>query len=158
MPTSFDTDLNDLLMKVYRSLEKLEEAMLKNSHNLPLTISEIHMLEAVAETAAEEDPTISDLSEYLDISLPSVTSTVNKLLHKGYVVKEKCSDDGRVVRVRLTRLGERAEHAHRYFHRTMARSLRQELTSEEETVLLKGVAKLNDFLNRNIQKYENTPQ
>lgn len=151
---SFERNLNNLLVKVYRSLEKLEEGMLKASKNLNLSISEIHMLEAVQVAAGENGASISDISEQLDISLPSVTLAVNKLVKKGYVTKNKCTGDGRVVRVTLTREGRRAERAHAYFHRQMVRAVSAEMTENERETLLKGVAKLDDFLDRNIQKYK----
>ncbi|MFV0413144.1 MAG: MarR family winged helix-turn-helix transcriptional regulator [Oscillospiraceae bacterium] len=152
--TSLENNLNTLLVKVYRSLEKLEEEMLRASKNIHLTINEIHMLEAIEESSKEGSATISDISAYLDISLPSVTLAVNKLVRKGYVTKEKCGEDGRVVRVKLTREGHRAEHAHRYFHRAMVRSITQDLSEEERAALLMGVAKLDGFLEKNIQKYK----
>ncbi|MFV0350876.1 MAG: MarR family winged helix-turn-helix transcriptional regulator [Oscillospiraceae bacterium] len=149
-----ENNLNNLLVKVYRSLEKLESGMLRASKNINLSINEIHMLEAIEMSSQEGSASISDISAYLDISLPSVTLAVNKLVSKGYVTKERCGEDGRVVRVVLTREGHRAEHAHRYFHRSMVRSVTKELTETERNALLKGVQKLDDFLDRNIQKYK----
>lgn len=151
---AFETMLNTQLLNVYRLIEKLEEEMLRASKNIPLSISELHLLEAVALEDKGGGATISEISVSLDISLPSVTLAVNKLVRKGYVTKEKCGSDGRVVRVRLTREGRRAEAAHRYFHRSMVRNVTQEMTAEEKDALTKGVGKLETFLERNIQKYE----
>lgn len=151
---ALEISLNELLVKVYRSMEKLEEVMLRASKDFPLSISEVHMLEAVAAAGGDGDATISGISEYLDIRLPSVTAGVNKMVAKGYLTKEKCGNDARVVRVSLTRQGRRAERAHRYFHRGMVRSVMAELSDEEKTVLVKGVGKLSSFLDRNIEKYD----
>ena len=72
--TPFENNLNQLLVKVYRSIEQLEEEMLLNTHGMDLSISEMHMLEAVAEAGREGTVTISKIAEYLAISLPSVTA------------------------------------------------------------------------------------
>ncbi|NLW78432.1 MAG: MarR family transcriptional regulator [Ruminococcaceae bacterium] len=151
---AFEKNLNTLLVRVYDAMDKLEEAMLRASSSIPLSISEIHALEAVVEAGSGEVATISELSEYLDVRLPSVTNVVNKLERKGYVERMKCGNDGRVVRVSLTREGRRAERAHRYFHRTMVRSVTQELSEEEQQALLKGIGKLDAFLEKNIRKYK----
>ena len=151
---ALEFNLNNLLTKVYRSLEKLEAEMVRASRNLDLSINEIHMLEAVELASQDEEATITDISTFLDISLPSVTLAVNKLIKKGYVVKKRCDGDARMVRVSLTREGRRAERAHRYFHRSMVRSVMRELTAEEKAALVKGVSRLDTFLDQNIQKYK----
>lgn len=151
--TQFERSMNMLLIKLYRSVEKLEQEILSQKRGIPLTISEIHLLEGVASFDEAEGATISDISDYLDISLPSVTLAVNKLQKKGYVVKEKCSGDGRVVRVRLTREGRRAERAHQYFHRSMVRAALKDLTREETAAVLRGVQKLDAFMDKNLQEY-----
>ena len=47
MMNQFEFHLNDLLTRVYRSVELMEEQMLRSSKNLNLSINEIHLLEAV---------------------------------------------------------------------------------------------------------------
>ena len=61
----------------------------------------------------EEGRTISSIAEDLGISMPSVTVAINKLQAKGYVQKVRCEADSRVVYVKLTRSGKRADAAHR---------------------------------------------
>ena len=159
----FENSLNTLILRTYRSLEKLEEELLRKSTDFDLSMSEVHMLEAVLEEGSdetgggrigEEGATISELSEYLEISLPSVTQSVTKLASKGFVRKQKSEADGRVVLVKLTREGRRAARAHQYFHRRMVRAVACELTDEDKRALLRGVGKLDDFLQRNIQYYK----
>ena len=121
---------------------------------LNLSISEIHMLEAVEHASSDGAATISDLADYLDISMPSVTLAVNKLAAKGYVLRQKGKTDGRVVTVVLTQVGRKAERAHRYFHRTMVREIAAEMSEGEKEALISGVRKLDGFLKRNIGSVE----
>ena len=151
---TYDDNLNDLLNRVYRSLEKLEEDTLRCVKNISITMSELHMLEAIAQAGNGEPTSVSAISEFLGIRLPSATLSINRLIRKGYVTKERGSEDKRIVIVKLTRKGERVEHAHRYFHRNMIRSLTNELDAEEKAALEKSLIKLNAFMQKKIEKLE----
>lgn len=152
MMDSFEQELNKLLVDTYRSILKVEESTIKNSKTLDLSISEMHMLEAIAKH--ENGVTISDIAQELDITLPSVTVAVNKLQKKGYVEKLKSADDARKVNIALTRLGKKVNAAHQYFHEQMTKDISKAFSKEEKSVLLKGISKLNDFFNAKIQELE----
>ena len=151
---AYDNNLNLLLNRVYSSLEKLEERTLQSVRNVSLSMSELHMLEAIALAGDGEPTSVSAISEYLDIRLPSATLSINRLIRKGYVTKERGTDDKRVVIVKLTRMGERVEHAHRYFHRNMVHAVSKELEPDEKAALEKGLTKLTAFLDKKIEKLE----
>ena len=50
---------------------------------------------------------MKDLAEKIHRTKPTVTVLVDKLVNMGYVVKEKCPEDGRVTYIKLTPEGER---------------------------------------------------
>lgn len=153
MMDQFEIHLNDLLTRMYRSVELMEEQMLRSSQNLNLSISEIHLLEAVGSSNSEETGrSISELSSCMGISLPSVTAAINKLAAKGYVEKRKAEKDGRVVYVYLTKMGRKADLAHRYFHKKMVNSISASLTEDEKKAMLKGMEKLSRFFDNNLKK------
>lgn len=118
----FEEQLNEVIVDTYRSILRVEENILKRSDQTDLSISEIHMLEAVGK-GEDRRRTISELAEVLNITLPSVTVAINKLMKKGYVEKVRGEEDGRIVYVSLTRQGRRIDSAHRYFHESMVRSI-----------------------------------
>ena len=107
----------------------------------------MHAIEFVARDM-EKGKTISDIAKYLRLTPPSVTVAVNKLVRKGFVEKARCSDDARVVYVKVTRLGKRANTMHRYFHRQMIRNITRELSQEDKDALIDVVQRLNDFFRR----------
>ena len=82
----FEEQLNEVIVDTYRSILRVEENILKRSDQTDLSISEIHMLEAVGK-GKDRRRTISELAEVLNITLPSVTVAINKLMKKGYVAK-----------------------------------------------------------------------
>ena len=128
----------------------MEENILKRSDQTDLSISEIHMLEAVGK-GKDRRRTISELAEVLNITLPSVTVAINKLMKKGYVEKVRGEEDGRIVYVSLTRQGRRIDSAHRYFHESMVRSIIRDMTESEMQALYKGVMKLDAFLKEQLK-------
>lgn len=148
--TPLETELDELLTLSFRSIGEIEEDMLKNSTRLNLSISEFHLLQAVSD--AGYGCTISRLSSEQRVSLPSVTTAVNKLARNGYVTKKKCPSDGRAVYVELTKLGNKAVLAHRYFHTTMVRSVSRALNTEEQEAMLKGIRKLNQFFSDKLHR------
>lgn len=150
---TFEAQLNNLLVGAYRSIEEIEEHSLRTHNGMNLTISEIHLIEAVGpKQEGSCGKTVSEISEYLGISLPSVTLAINKLVKKGYVTKQKSASDGRVVYVTLTREGQRAEHAHRYFHRNMVRAITKNMEPDEKEALMNGIIKLNHFFQESLDK------
>lgn len=146
----FEEQLNEVIVDTYRSILRVEENILKRSDQTDLSISEIHMLEAVGK-GKDRRRTISELAEVLNITLPSVTVAINKLMKKGYVEKVRGEEDGRIVYVSLTRQGRRIDSAHRYFHESMVRSIIRDMTELEMQALYKGVMKLDTFLKEQLK-------
>lgn len=143
----FEEQLNEVIVDTYRSILRVEENILKRSDQTDLSISEIHMLEAVGK-GKDRRRTISELAEVLNITLPSVTVAINKLMKKGYVEKVRGEEDGSVS---LTRQGRRIDSAHRYFHESMVRSIIRDMTESEMQALYKGVMKLDTFLKEQLK-------
>lgn len=131
MQDAFEAKLNELLVDVFDSINKVEEQSLRSKFNNKLSISEYHMLESVGK-AGPEGRTVTDIGSDLGITKASVTVGVNKLVKKGFLEKIKCSDDGRVVYVMLTREGRKVNAGHRLFHEHMVRNIMKEFDEEEQ--------------------------
>ncbi len=144
----FAVRLNDLIVEAFRTILKVEERMLKSS-KIDLSISEMHMIEAVGK-GGSRGRTISSLAEDLDITLPSVTVGINKLVKKGHVTKVKYEGDGREVYVILTRSGRKIDAAHRYFHENMVRKVSEGLTESEKQAMMSGITKMNAFFRQRL--------
>ena len=157
---AFAAALNDLLVSTFNTILKLEEQTIKNMNGSDLSISELHMLEAI-HREPQKGRTITDIAQDLSITLPTVTVAVGKLAQKGYVRKQKGREDGRTVHVLLTEAGRRAEVSHRFFHRQMVQAVTKDIPDAEREVLLKGLRNLKSFIQTQellIQtQKENTP-
>ncbi len=141
----FQKALNEMLSTAYRSVNKVEEVMLRKLSNGSLSLSEMHMLESIGKHR-NVGMTITEIAQDLEITPPSVTAMIKRLEKKGYIVKDRSRQDGRCVHVLLTREGERAEIAHRYFHRKMVYAITAELSQQEKEAMLTGLERINDFM------------
>ena len=138
----FEQRLNELLTDTFRNVLKVEERTLRDTSS-PLSISEIHLLEAVGN--CQEVCTIRTIANALEITMASVTVAVTKLVHRGYLTKEKNSRDGRSVQVELTYEGKKIYRMHRLFHSKMVRAVSRGMEESEKSALLAGIEKLDKF-------------
>ena len=68
----------------------------------------IHVLDAIWQLErAGKDVKVSDVSEFLNVTRPSITKLINELEREQAVEKEQDQSDRRVIHLRLTKLGEK---------------------------------------------------
>ena len=151
----FSFRLNEILIDTYNNILNVEEDLLKQSKNIDLSINEMHLIESVGKNR-NDGKTISDLARSLNITLPSVTIAINKLVKKDYVKKEKSTTDGRMVFVRLTDKGRRIDRIHQYFHTKMVNEISREMTNHEKEALIHGLEKLNGFFKKKLSGISKT--
>ena len=144
MLSKIESEINDAFMQIYNSVHRVEERMLKHS-TLDLSISELDMLETVGK-AEGNGCTISDIARDNSVTLPTVTVAIKRLEAKGYVEKNRSMEDGRVIYVKLTRKGRKADVAHRYFHERMVRSFIRGVDDGDREMLLVALKNLGGFL------------
>ena len=135
-------ELDELLSNTFTSIMRLEERSLKNRLTDGLTITEIHTIAAIG---LHEEHTMSEVAARLAVTLATLTTTVNKLVSKGFVERERSEQDRRRVMIRLTRPGREVCRAHSLFHRHMIDQALEGLDAEETRVLVSTVTKIKTF-------------
>ena len=88
--------------------------------------------------------TSSRLAEILQITKPSITEIVNKLLLEGLVLKKRCTRDGRVFYIELTELGKKASRISDLRDQKLAGNLCKNLSSSEIETLAHLIRKATD--------------
>lgn len=136
-------EINRLLVEVYNDIMKIEEYSLKSGEFKDLSITEIHTIEAVGLYGYK---TMSEVAATLEITMGTLTTAVDRLIKKGYMERNRSSEDRRIVNVSLTRRGKLAFRIHDKFHRDMVKGIVNDVTEEEETILIKALHKLNTYL------------
>lgn len=142
----FEEKLNALLVDTFRIILKVEEQAIRKANKVSLSISELHLLETIGKEASPK--TASQIAAELDLTLPSVTVGVNKLLKKGLIRKEQSPEDRRAVRISLTKQGEKMNKYHQLFHAKMVRAVSLELSQQEKEAMIHGIEKLYQFFHK----------
>ena len=106
-----------------------------------LTNNDMHIIEAVG----LEGGNMSSIAAKLDITVGSLTTSMNSLVKKGYTERERSEKDRRIVYIHLTGKGRQAFHHHAKFHEQMTDAVMAELGEEEVQVLGKTLKALTDF-------------
>ncbi len=131
--TSFD----QLLMDVIRQM-----GVLRPDQVLPgwsLSLSDVYALNILAEHAPISQ---QDLGAALKLEKSSVTRLVQDLEQRGWVLRERDSQDGRLRLLRLSELGARmTDEMHSHMHERHAELFNQ-LSPEEQAALMLGLTAL----------------
>lgn len=158
---AFMKEADELLKEIYWNTFTIQQDFVKRVGRADLSLSEMHILEVVGNSMMKNinEPKlpeticrISDIAEELNITSPSVTVAVNKLIKKDCVKKMRSEHDGRVVYVELTDLGMEIYNRYQKFHYRMIEQVAGSFNDAEKAVLVRGFARLNDFFKNKISQ------
>ena len=119
-------NVNLMIEEIYKVFYEIEELMLKEGIKC-LTTTELHVIEAVG----NDELTMNELSDKLGITMGTATVAVNKLNDKGFIKRERSSDDRRKVFVTLSKKGLEALKYHDLFHKTIIAKITKDLSNGE---------------------------
>ena len=91
--------INDILVHLFNEIWELEEEAIITDEYKDISNNDMHIIEAIG---LGEDSTMSAVARKLGITAGSLTTSVNSLVNKKYVVRERSESDRRVVYIRLT--------------------------------------------------------
>ena len=134
--------INDVLVNLFNEILKLEEEAIITDEFKDITNNDMHIIEAVGLSG---ENTMSVVAKKLGITAGSLTTSVNSLVNKKYVTRQRSEEDRRVVFLKLTEKGKRAYEHHREYHRQMTEAVISRLDENEVPVLIKTLTGLSDF-------------
>ena len=135
--------LTDIVDVITRTFARMQGAALEAGEFADLSIRQITCLELIAQL---EDPTATDLVRTLQVTKPTVSALLARLLQNGYVRKERSPTDARAWHVHLTERGEAVMAAHRAVHERIAAHLVRDLDETERAQLGALLSKVVDSL------------
>lgn len=138
-----EEQINTFLVDAFNDVLRLEEESLAKSGCQNLSVSEMHVLEAVEKSAGTE--TMSELAGRLRVTASTLTVAVKTLEHKGYLVRQRSSTDRRKVTVQLTGPAQQALRHHAAFHEQLVQQVSTGLTPEELQSLSQALDRLHRF-------------
>lgn len=140
---SIEKTLNELLVDLFHEIIDIEEKFIrKDKKYSKMTTNDMHVIEAIG---LGEGKKMSTVAKALNVTLGTLTISVNSLVKKGYVDRVRSEKDRRVVLVSLTKAGVQAYKHHEKFHAEMIQNIVDHLETEEQEVLQKALDKLNCF-------------
>ncbi len=142
--------LNETLVKLFNDVMNIEEKAVITEEFKDITNNDMHIIEAIG---IEEPRRMSDIAKRLDVTMGTLTTNMNSLEDKGYIVRERSTTDKRVVLVVLTSKGKRAFYHHRGFHQNMIKSIVKGLDEDEMKVMIKCLMNLNEFFKQYGEKH-----
>ncbi len=134
--------LNDLFVEIFNTMQKIEEQSLRGPLCADLSITEIHHMTAIG---SMQSKSMTNLATSLLISVSTLTTSMNRLVKKGYVTRLRSEEDRRVVMVSLTEKGEMAVAQHNLFHHDMISHIIENQNDDELLVLSRAIGNLTDF-------------
>jgi DNA-binding MarR family transcriptional regulator len=138
--------VNDLLeefYKLYYEIEKISIALeIEN-----ITITELHVIEAIG----EESISMNELSDKLNITTGTATTSINKLTNKNFIIRNRCHNDRRKVFVSLSKKGLEALNYHKVFHKNIISKITSNLSEGELQSFLTVFSKIQSNLKTQLE-------
>ena len=106
--------IDGYLVDIFNNVVIIEEASLKNSKFNDVSLKEMHTIDVIG---THPDTTPSAVAKELMLTLGTVTTSLNKLEKKGYIVRTRSSVDRRVVHLSLSKKGRLVYRLHRRFNK-----------------------------------------
>ena len=135
-------ELNEILVRLFRSIMDVEEKAIITREFQDITNNDMHVIEAIG---TGEPKSMSSVAKALSVTVGTLTISVNSLVKKGYVIRQRSSEDRRVVLIFLSARGKDVFEHHARFHQSMIDGIVKELSQEELEALTRALTKLNSW-------------
>lgn len=136
--------INDLLVEVFNNILSIENQSLKQ-RGIKLSMNEVHVLEAIEKTA---EPSMTNISNRLHVTVGTLTTAMNKLVEKGYVQRYRDSEDKRKVLIRLTDNSIPVLEVHNQFHDEMISSIIEDMKLDRDELLISSLRNIRDYFKK----------
>ncbi|WP_141722967.1 MarR family winged helix-turn-helix transcriptional regulator [Cellulosilyticum sp. I15G10I2] len=133
--------VNELLVNLFNDILTIEKAALDSGPFNDLTMTELHVIEAIGFAPR----TMTEVASQLGITVGTLTTTINRLVKKEYVLRNHAQDDRRFVVITLTNKGKLAHRLHESFHATMVKSIVDGMSEEDNNILIESLKRLTEF-------------
>ena len=135
-----------ILVKLFNDILDYQESALSTSEFKDLTNNDIHVIRAIG---MNEKKNMSMIAKELAVTIGTLTISINSLVRKGYVIKERSEKDKRVVFVNLSSKGEAAFSRNEELYDQMVNSMLEDLEDNEMDILMKSLLKVNRCIKQN---------
>lgn len=117
-----------VLSRLSHSMAEMEELARENFNLNELTAVQMHYLEVISELG---NPNVTELATEMNLTKPTVTVALDRLMQKGYVSKVQSDEDRRSSHLHLTHKGMQINQMHEHAHTKFAELMEEALEPEE---------------------------
>ena len=143
------TTFNHILVKLFHDIMAIEEKCIITDSFRDITNNDMHVIEAIGLGTPKN---MSAIAKQLRVTTGTLTISMNSLVKKGYVKRERSEQDRRVVYIMLTAKGKLAYKHHAEFHRKMTEARVEGLDQEETKLLTRALTNLKNFFEEYAKK------
>lgn len=134
--------INRMLVYTFHEILELEEKAIITEDFRDISNNDMHVIEAIG---LGDGKRMTDIAKLLNITVGALTTSINALVRKGYVARERSEEDRRVVKVYLLDKGAAAYRHHEKFHHDMTEALMSRLTDEQLEAWVETIEILTEF-------------
>ncbi len=134
--------MSELLAGLFNHIMDMEAKAVITEEFNDITNNDLHIIEAIG---VDEHRNMSAIAHKLSVTVSTLTTNMNGLEKKGYIIRERSLEDKRVVYVVLTEKGKKAFYHHRDFHKKMIKAIVKDLSEEELEILYRCLVNLTSF-------------
>jgi DNA-binding MarR family transcriptional regulator len=139
-------DWNDIMERILISYNAISKSINPaNLYKIELTSSQIKVLATFTE---RESYSMSELSQMLSVTLPTMTAMIDRLIQSGLVKRERDERDRRVVLVRLTGDGKKVISNLMEIRKQEIEKVLRTLEQEEVEVFLDSIESVAQLLTK----------
>ncbi len=143
--------INELLTDTFNQILILEERNLTENNAFDVTMTEIHVIEAIRKV---EPSTMGNVAKKLMITMGTLTTSVNRLVDKGYVTRKRDTNDRRIVLLDLTEKGEEVFAIHEKFHEDLVHAALIDLELKDDNHIIQSLESIHRFFKKLQEKYK----
>ena len=113
------SQLNRLLVNLFNKVLETESRAVTTGDFMDISNNDMHIIDAIG---VDEPQNMSSIAAKRMVTVGTLTVNMNSLEKKGYIKRERSTEDKRVVYVTLTEKGRKAFFHHRDFHKEMIKA------------------------------------
>lgn len=134
--------LNNMVVDLFHGISYEEEKAVITEEYRDISNKDLHIIDAIG---IRQPKNMSSIARDLNITVGTLTTAMNNLLKKGYVIRKRSEKDRRVVLISLSEKGRSAYNHHREFHKQMIQGLLDSLNEAEQEMLVKVMQYFHDY-------------
>lgn len=135
--------LNSFLVSTFNRILAWEDRTFKDMKIKDLTLREFHVIEAVYHLKSTGDNKMSSIAKFLSITPGSLTTSVDTLVSKGYLMRKASENDRRVIVLVPTKKADMVNEKHKKIHMELIDELLRGIDQSHADVFLDTLNRLD---------------